>query len=81
MLGDCIRDGDLLVCEQHKLAQSGVMVVALIDQTEMTLKRIFYNEDQTVTLVPSNPSIQSIIYKKERVNVRGKLIGLLRMEY
>ena len=81
MLGDCIRDGDLLICERHLVAHSGVMVVALIDQTEMTLKRIFYNEDQTITLVPDNPSIKAMIYNKERVTVRGKLIGLLRMEY
>ena len=81
MIVDCIRDGDFLVCERIIAVRSGVLVIALIDQAEMVLKRIFYNEDQTITLIPSNPSLRPTVYNKERVSVQGKFIGLLRMEY
>lgn len=79
MIGDSICDGDFVVCEYADVARSGEIVVALIDQEEATLKRIFYNNDKTITLMPSNPSLKPMAYEGERVSVQGIYIGLLRM--
>ncbi len=79
MIGDSICDGDFVVCEHADVARNGEIIVALIDQEEATLKRIYYNDDKTITLMPSNPSLKPMVYEGERVGVQGIYIGLLRM--
>ena len=79
MIGDSICDGDFVVCERSDVARNGDIVVALIDQEEATLKRFFNNEDKTITLMPSNPSLKPMVYEDVRVSVQGIFVGLLRM--
>lgn len=79
MIGDSICDGDFVVCEHSEVARSGEIIVALIDLEEATLKRIFYNEDKTITLMPSNPSLKPMVYDSQRVSVQGVFVGLLRL--
>ena len=80
MIGDNICDGDLVVCEHAETAPTGSIVVALVDHSEATLKRIVRNADQTVTLLPSNPALKPMTYAADRVIVQGIFIGLLRIE-
>ena len=54
-------------------------MVALIDNQEATLKRIFRNQNGTVTLVPSNPELSPMVYPAERVIIQGMFIGLFRV--
>jgi repressor LexA len=79
MIGDNICDGDLIICEQQQTANNGQIVVALINQTETTLKRIYYNSDQTVRLVASNPAIKPMVYRAKDVIVQGIYLGLIRL--
>lgn len=79
MIGDNICDGDYIVCEQCNTARDGTIVVALIDNQEATLKRIFRNQNGTVTLVPSNPELSPMVYPAERVIIQGMFIGLFRV--
>lgn len=79
MIGDCICDGDYVICERSDVARNGDIVVALIDQEEATLKRFFQNEDKTITLMPSNLGLKPMVYEEERVSVQGLFIGLLRV--
>lgn len=79
MVGDSICDGDYIVCEVAESVRRNDIVIAVIDNQETTLKRIIDNQDGTVTLLPSNPSLSPMVYAHDRVNVQAKFVGLLRM--
>ena len=78
MVGDGICDGDVIVVRRTGNAENGQTVVALIDNHEATVKRFRQNGDGTVTLSPTNPAYQEIIYEENRVAIQGIVVGLLR---
>lgn len=80
MIGDNICDGDFIICENVSAAQSNDIVIALIDNSEATLKRLHNNQDGTITLMPSNPKLSPIVYDAARVQVQGRYLGLLRLD-
>jgi repressor LexA len=80
MIGDNICDGDLVVCEQADTARNGQIVVALVDNQEATLKRLYRDTDKnTIRLQPSNPKFSEMVYEPERVSVQGIYLGLVRL--
>ncbi len=79
MIDEGILDGDLVVCEQAQQAENGQIVVALIDSEKATLKQFKSNQDNTVTLIPANKSLEPMTYAAQRVRVQGVYIGLLRL--
>ncbi len=78
MIEEGIFDGDLVVCEKSQTAETGQIVVALIDQQEATLKRVQHNQDHTITLLPANANLKPMVYAADRVEIQGIFIGLLR---
>jgi repressor LexA len=72
-----IQDGDLIVIERSDLASNGDIVVALIDDAEVTLKRLRC-KGQTIALEAANPQYETRIFGPNRVKVQGRLIGLMR---
>jgi repressor LexA len=72
-----IQDGDLIVIERSDLANNGDIVVALIDDTEVTLKRLRC-KGQTIALESANPRHETRIFGPNRVKVQGRLVGLMR---
>jgi len=80
MLGDNICDGDYIICERKTNVLAGRIAVILIDNQETTLKRVRYNADGSVTLLPSNPEYLPQTFGKERVSVQGLYVGLLRLD-
>ncbi len=79
MIDEGIHDGDIIICESAVTADDGQIVVALIDQQEATLKRLYHNNDRTLSLLPSNPQHKPQIYSSDRVEVQGIYVGLLRV--
>lgn len=79
MIDEGILDGDLVVCERADTANNGQIVVAIVDELEATLKRLKYNQDHTVSLIPANEELNTMIYPAERVRVQGIYVGLLRL--
>jgi repressor LexA len=81
MIEDHIDDGDLVVVQPQPSVDNGDIAVAIInDATEnggATLKR-FYLEGDTVRLQPRNPEMQPILVPVDQVQVRGKVVKLLR---
>lgn len=76
MIGDSIRDGDLVLVESRKQFRDGDIVVAILPEDEqVTLKRI-YRESGRVRLQPSNPDMAPILL--DSVEVRGVVMGLIR---
>ena len=75
MIDAGIMDGDLVVLRQQDTAENGEIVVAMNDEDEATLKRIYYEADR-VRLQPENPTMAPIYVK--RATVLGKLVALIR---
>ncbi len=72
-----IMDGDTVIIERCDTAENGSIVVALIDDGEVTLKRL-RRKGQSVALEPANKKYETRIFGPEQVKVQGRLIGLMR---
>ncbi len=77
MIDEAIKDGDYVIVEKRDTARNGDMVIACIDNYEVTLKRI-YREGNKVRLQPSNPTMKPIIIENRDVTIKGIVIGILR---
>ena len=72
-----ILDGDYALIRKAETARDGDIVVALIDESEATLK-YFRHEGSMIRLDPANRSYDPQRYRPGQVRVQGKLAGLLR---
>ena len=77
MIEEGIYDGDIVVISKTNLAETGDIVVALIDENEVTLKK-FRSFKNSIALEPSNKTFKTRIFGKDRVTIQGKLVGLIR---
>ena len=77
MIDAGIYDGDIVVIRKTEVANSGDIVVALIDQSEVTLKR-FRSFKNSIALEPANKNYKIRIFGEDRVKIQGKLVGLIR---
>lgn len=72
-----IFDGDTVIVERCDNSENGSIVVALVDGEEATLKRI-RRRGQSIALEPANKAYETRIVPPDRVQVQGRLVGLLR---
>jgi len=72
-----ILDGDIVVVRKANTARNNQIVVALVDQEEATLKRLYKSGGQ-VELIAENEEFETQTYGPDRVEVQGVLVGLLR---
>jgi repressor LexA len=72
-----ILDGDLALIKKTEAADTGDIVVALIDDEEATLKR-FRRRGASIALEPANTSYEVRILPPTRVRIQGKMVGLFR---
>ena len=79
MIDEGIRSGDLVVIEQSSTARNNQIVVALIDNYEVTLKRIKFLSRDVIRLVPANKNMQPKDYSADRITIQGVLVGQVRM--
>lgn len=72
-----ILDGDTVLIQKTNVATPGDIVVALIDDEEATLKT-FRRQGQEILLEAANPAYETRAFGPDRVDVQGKLVGLIR---
>ncbi|CAD7336644.1 transcriptional repressor LexA [Sphingomonadales bacterium 56] len=72
-----ILDGDFALIQRTEVAREGQIVVALIEESEATLK-YFHRQGPKVRLDPANSAYEAQIYDPKQVRIQGKLAGLLR---
>ena len=77
MIDAGIYDGDIVVIRKTEVADSGDIVVALIDHNEVTLKR-FRSFKNSIALEPANKNYKIRLFGEDRVKIQGKLAGLIR---
>ena len=77
MIDAGIHDGDTVLIQRCDVAENGTIVVALVDESEVTLKRL-HKKGDTVALEPANKDFETRIFGPDRINVQGRLVGLFR---
>ncbi len=77
MINAGILDGDIVILKPDDTAESGDIVVALVDEEEATLKR-FRRKGASIALEAANPAYETRIFGPDRVRVQGKLVALVR---
>jgi repressor LexA len=77
MIDAGILDGDTALIKKTEAADTGDIVVALIDDEEATLKR-FRRRGASIALEPANTAYEVRILPPNRVRIQGKLVGLFR---
>ncbi len=77
MIDEGIFDGDIVVISKTQVATSGEIIVALIDNNEVTLKK-FRSFKNSIALEPANKNYKTRIFGEGRVKIQGKLVGLIR---
>jgi len=75
MIEENIRPGDYVICRRTEVAENGQLVVALVDEGEATLKRL-YKEQDRIRLQPANGNYEPIYSNDCRI--QGVVVGLLR---
>ncbi|MSO53671.1 MAG: transcriptional repressor LexA [Rhodospirillales bacterium] len=77
MIDAGIHDGDTAIIERSETADNGAIVVALVDENEVTLKRL-RRKGNSIALEPANKSHETRIFGPDRVKVQGRLFGIIR---
>lgn len=72
-----IMDGDQVIIRKTDQAENGQIVVALIDENEVTLKRL-RRKGGMIALEPANTRYETRIVPADRLRIQGRLSGLLR---
>lgn len=77
MIEEQIADGDFVVVQERAEAHNGETVVALVDEGEATIKKLFKRNGQ-VELRPANEQLDAIVLDAGRVRIQGIVVGVLR---
>jgi repressor LexA len=77
MIDAGVFDGDTVVIQRCDTAENGSIVVALVDDIEVTLKRL-RRKGASIALEPANKTYETRIFGPDRVKVQGRLVGLIR---
>lgn len=72
-----IHDGDTVLIERCQNAEVGTIIVALVDGEEVTLKRL-RKAGNKIILEPENAAYEPQVLEPDRVQVQGRLVGLMR---
>ena len=72
-----INDGDIVVIQEQSTAENGDIVVALVEDSEATLKR-FRRKGNMIALEAANPAYETRVFPDHLVKVQGRLVGLIR---
>jgi repressor LexA len=77
MIDAGILDGDTVLIRRTDNAESGEIVVALVEGQEATLKRL-RRRGASIALEPANAAHETRIFGPDQVRVQGRLVGLIR---
>ena len=77
MIDAMVNDGDIVIILEQQDAQNGDIVVALVEDSEATLKR-FRRRGSMIALEAANPAYETRVFPDHMVKVQGKLVGLIR---
>jgi repressor LexA len=80
MIEEQIFDGDFVICKRRESAQEGEIAAVLIDQHEVTLKKLSYQLKGMVTLIPANTCLKPKAYLPYRIQIQGVFVAAMRFK-
>jgi repressor LexA len=78
MINEGIFDGDFVVVQNQDTANDGDIIVALIDNTFATLKKMYHEKDGRIRLQPANDKMDPIFVDPKSLTIQGKCTGVIR---
>jgi len=78
MIDEQIRDGDLVVVHGRSHARNGEMVIALLQNTHATVKKLYREKDGRVRLQPANAALAPIYVDPNDITIQGVVVGVIR---
>lgn len=78
MIEEHIQSGDYVVVHGRETAENGEMVIALVDGTSATVKRMYREADGWIRLQPSNQSLAPIRVHEDNILIQGVVVGVIR---
>jgi repressor LexA len=78
MIDEQIRDGDYVIVESRRSARDGEMVIALLADDKVTLKKLYRETGGRVRLQPANARLKPMMLDAQDLRVQGVVIGVLR---
>jgi repressor LexA len=78
MIEEQIRDGDYVIVENRRTARDGEMVIALLQNESVTLKKLYRESGGRIRLQPANARMDPLYVQEEDLRVQGVVIGVLR---
>ena len=78
MIEDHICDGDYVLVAKTSQAREGDIIVALVNNEETTLKRLYWEPGERVRLQPANSTMDPIYTRADNVEIKGRLVSVHR---
>jgi repressor LexA len=78
MIDEQIRDGDFVVVQERRSADNGEMVIALLNGSGATVKKMYRERDGRIRLQPANETMAPLYVHESDVAIQGVVVGVLR---
>jgi len=78
MIDAMINEGDIVILKKQNVARNGEMVAAWLNERGETTLKHFFDEGERVRLQPANPTMGPIYVDKDKVEIQGKVLAVLR---
>jgi repressor LexA len=78
MIDEQIRDGDYVVVNERQTADNGEMVIALLNNSGATVKKMYRERDGRIRLQPANETMQPMYVHENDIRIQGVVVGVLR---
>lgn len=78
MIDAMINEGDIVVLRKQSIARNGEMVAVWLNERGETTLKHFYDEGTRIRLQPANPTMGPIFVDKDKVQIQGKVLAVMR---
>ncbi|MDY6954496.1 MAG: transcriptional repressor LexA [Thermodesulfobacteriota bacterium] len=77
MVDENVQHGDYIIIEAKETAENGETVVAMINNEEVTLKKLYIEPDR-IRLQPANPAMKPIVLYNHEIRILGVVCAVIR---
>lgn len=78
MIDEQIRDGDFVIVQERQTASNGEMVIAMLDDSSATVKKLYREKDGRIRLQPANETMEPLYVHENDITIQGIVVGVLR---
>jgi repressor LexA len=78
MIDAHVTDGDFVVVNERRSCDNGEMVIAMVNGSSATVKKLFREKDGRIRLQPANETMDPIYVHENDISIQGVVVGVLR---